>query len=143
MAEGVFGHLVEEAGLRDRFEIDSAGTGAWHTGDPPDVRSAEAAERHGITLGGTARQIDPSDFERFDYVIAMDRDNLHDLQRIREASAGRASLHLLREFDPVGTGEDVPDPYYDGADGFESMYHMVRRSCEALLEKLRPDQRSS
>lgn len=143
MAEGVFRHLVAEAGLADRFEIDSAGTGAWHTGEPPDERSEEAAARHGITLTGHARQVHPEDFDRFDHVVAMDRENLRDLKSLRGTSGGEASLHLLREFDPVGSGEDVPDPYYDGPYGFETMYVMVRRSCEALLEHLRPDGRSS
>ncbi len=143
MAEGVFRHLVGEAGLTDRFEIDSAGTGAWHTGEPPDPRSEETARRHGIDLTSTARQVELADFDRYDYVVAMDRENLRDLRALRETSGGDASLHLLREFDPDGTGEDVPDPYYGGPHGFESMYHMVRRSCEALLEHLRPDERSS
>ncbi len=139
MAEGVFRHLVREAGLEDRFDIDSAGTGAWHVGEPPDARSSEAAARHGIDLDGHARQVQPVDLERFDHVIAMDRENLADLRSIQERSGGRASLHLLREFDPTGRGDDVPDPYYDGARGFETVYRMVHRSCEALLERLYPE----
>lgn len=143
MAEGVFRHLVAEAGLDARFTIDSAGTGAWHTGQPPDSRSAEVAARHGVTLSGEARQVEPSDLDRFDYVIAMDRENLEDLRTIRDAIGGRASLCLMRDFDPQGRGADVPDPYYEGAHGFEAVYAMVRRSCEALLDHLERGEQSS
>lgn len=136
MAEGVFRHLVAEAGLDARFEVDSAGTGAWHTGQPPDSRSAEVAARHGVALSGEARQVVPSDLDRFDYVIAMDRDNLKDLRAMRDATGGRASLRMMRDFDPRAPGADVPDPYYEGARGFEEVYDMVLRSCEALLEHL-------
>jgi len=141
MAEGVFRHLLREGGVEDHFVVDSAGTGAWHVGEPPDTRSAEAAARHGVSLSGSARQVRPADLDRFDYVIAMDRDNLGKLQRMQKGSGGHASLHLLREFDPDGGDRDVPDPYYDGLRGFETVYHMVRRSCEALLEHLYPDSR--
>ncbi len=141
MAEGVFRHLLLEEGVQDQFVVDSAGTGAWHVGEPPDGRSTEAAARHGVSLSGSARQVQPADLDRFDYVIAMDRENLAELQRMRRRSGGRASLHLLREFDPDGGSLDVPDPYYDGARGFETVYQMVRRSCEALLEHLQPSSR--
>ncbi len=138
MAEGVFRHLAEEAALGSLFEVDSAGTGAWHTGQTPDPRSVEVAAGHGVTLQGRARQVQPADLDRFDHVIAMDRENLEDLRALRDAAGGRATLHLLREFDPEDPGADVPDPYYEERQGFETVYAMVRRSCEALLEHLRP-----
>ncbi len=137
MAEGVFRYLAREAGLEDRFDVDSAGTGAWHVGEPPDARSAQAAARHGVALDGHARQVEAADLDRFDHVVAMDRQNLRDLRRLQARTDGHASLHLLREFDPLADGDpDVPDPYYDGERGFETVYEMVRRSCEALLEHL-------
>ena len=135
LAEGVFAHLVRERDLADRFEVDSAGTGAWHVGERPDPRSAEVAARHGIVLGGRARRISPSDFERFDLVVAMDRDNMAELERLGARENGRARLRLLREWDPE-EGDEVPDPYYGGPDGFDAVFRMVLRSCEALLDEL-------
>lgn len=135
LAEGVFAHLVRARGLDDRFEVDSAGTGAWHIGEPADRRSAAVAARHGVSLDGRARKVEPSDFDRFDLVIAMDRDNLRDLERMVDGSPHRPRLRLLREWDSEA-GDEVPDPYYGGPDGFERVYAMVRRSCEALLDDL-------
>jgi protein-tyrosine phosphatase len=132
----VFRHLARERALDGRFEIDSAGTGAWHVGEPPDARSAAVAAANGIRLDGTARKVTRDDLERFDVIVAMDRDNLRDLQRLADGSASPVRLLLLRDFDPEGEGEDVPDPYYGGSGGFETVYHMVRRSCEGLLEDL-------
>ena len=135
LAEGVFRDLVGSRGLDDRFEIDSAGTGGWHVGEPADARAAMVAESHGVKLKSRARQVTREDLERFDYVIAMDRDNLAELERLGSGLEGGAEMHLLRSFDPEGEGE-VPDPYYGGASGFETVYDMVRRSCEALLDRM-------
>jgi len=140
LAEGVFTHLVAEAGLEDRFEIESAGTGAWHVGERPDARAAMVAGQHGVELPSRARQITEDDLKRFDYVIAMDRENLRNIQRMADAMGDEveAMIHLLREFDPEsGDGDEVPDPYYGGASGFENVYEMVHRSCRALLDRLR------
>lgn len=138
LAEGVFRSLVREEGIEDRFTIDSAGTGAWHVGEPPDPRSIEVAASNGVPLDGCARQVRPEDLERFDVVIAMDRENLRNLERMA-ANGTRARIHLLREFDPEGGGDEVPDPYYGGPRGFQDVYEMVHRSCRSLLEELRPD----
>ena len=137
LAEGVFQHLVQQEGLEDRFEIDSAGTGAWHVGEPPDGRASMIARDHGISLDSRARQVEAEDFERFDLILAMDRSNLHELQRMVDLSGADVKVHLLREYDPEGDGDEVPDPYYGGSGGFEHVYKMVRRSCEALLEDIR------
>lgn len=136
LAEGVFRHLVAARGLDDRFEIDSAGTGAWHVGERPDARSIQVAASHGVELPGTARQVTRDDLERFDVILAMDRENLHALRRMGPATGARARIHLLREFDPDGGDDEVPDPYYGGPGGFEDVYQMVRRSCRVLLGKL-------
>jgi len=133
----VFRHLVEEEGLADRFKIDSAGTGAWHVGEPPDGRASVVAQSHGFSLDSRARQVEAEDLERFDHILAMDRSNLHELQRMVDLSGADVEVHLLREYDPEDDGDEVPDPYYGGADGFEHVYRMVRRSCEALLEDIR------
>lgn len=136
LAEGVFLHLVKEGALEERFEVDSAGTGAWHVGQPPDQRSAQVALDHGITLTGRGRQVQPQDLRGYDVILAMDRDNLRDLEELASHTEGDARLHLLRDFDPQADGPDVPDPYYGGPSGFEAVYQMVRRSCEHLLEEL-------
>ena len=95
------------------------------------------AARHGISLDSRARQVEAEDFQRFRHILAMDGSNLRDLQSMMGLSEGTVDLRLLRDHDPEGEGEDVPDPYYGGAGGFEHVYAMVRRSCEALLEDLR------
>jgi protein-tyrosine phosphatase len=137
LAEGVFAHLVREAGLEARYRVDSAGTGSWHVGEPPDPRSAKVAREHGIRLRGVARQVDPDDFHSFDRILAMDRENLKDLRRLASEGGGTAALALLREFDPEAAGDlAVPDPYYGGPDGFEEVFQMVTRSCARLLESL-------
>jgi protein-tyrosine phosphatase len=137
LAEGVFRHLVDQEGLADRFEIDSAGTGAWHVGDPPDARSTLVAEQHGIVLDSRARQVEPDDFERFDYIIVMDRDNLRTLERMSENNGSEARIELLRMYEAERDGDEVPDPYYGGSSGFEQVYKMVKRSCQGLLRHLR------
>jgi len=137
LAEGVFRRLVEDAGLSDRFEIESAGTGAWHVGERPDARAEMVANQHGVELLSKARQIQPEDLQRFDWIIAMDRENLRALRRMADATGSEAEIQLLRAFDPDADGDEVPDPYYGGASGFETVYEMVRRSCEALLQRIK------
>jgi protein-tyrosine phosphatase len=143
LAEGVFRHLARERGLDEAFEVDSAGTGGWHVGEPPDARAAEVAERHGIVLEGRGRQVARDDFGRFHLVLAMDEQNRADLESLRDADGwvqargASAELRLLREFDPEREGDlDVPDPYYGGRRGFDRVFEMVRRSCETLLDEL-------
>jgi protein-tyrosine phosphatase len=137
LAEGVFRHVLDQAKLSDRFRVDSAGTGSWHVGESPDHRAIRSAATHGVTLSGHARQIQPEDFRRFDYIVAMDQSNLAHLEQYRESVGGEAALYLLREFDPEGgPGAEVPDPYYGGPDGFEEVYEMVERSGLQLLDHI-------
>lgn len=134
LAEGVFRHILDEKGLSDRFLVDSAGTGSWHVGESPDHRSARSAATHGVTLTGHARQVQPEDFRRFEYIVAMDQSNLAHLEEYQQGVGGEAILYLLREFDPDGgPGAEVPDPYYGGPNGFEEVYDIVDRSCRAFL----------
>lgn len=129
-------HLLREAGLQGEVEVQSAGTGGWHVGSPPDVRAAEAARRRGIVLDGSARQVAHSDFEAFDLIIAMDRSNLRDLRAIAPDHA-RDRIRLLR---PVEDGcpdeADVPDPYYGGDRGFDDVLDLVTEACERLLDEI-------
>jgi protein-tyrosine phosphatase len=141
-AEGVMRALVRDAGLEDRIEIDSAGTGGWHAGEPPDARATEAARRRGVTLAGAARQIVPEDFERFDLLVAMDRENLRGLLAVAPDEEAAEKVRLLREFDPKATGDlDVPDPYYGGERGFETVLDQVQAACRGLLGELRAAER--
>lgn len=135
LAEGVFRHLVQERGLGDRFRVDSAGTAGYHAGEPPDPRSTEAAERHGVRLTGAARKVARRDVDEPGVVVAMDQSNRRALERLR-GRAGQAEIVMMREYDPVDAGADVPDPYYGAPDGFEEVYQILARSCRGLLDDL-------
>ena len=136
-AEAVMRHLVQEAGLDGAIEIDSAGTGAWHVGEARDERSRSVGQRRGMPLAGVARQFGRSDFARFDYVLALDRENLANLLRLAPDAHARAKLHLLREFDPASPPHsDVPDPYYGNIDGFERVFEICEAACRGLLDRL-------
>ena len=131
-------HLLREEGLEDEIVIDSAGTGAWHAGSPPDRRATAAARARGIELDGAARQVRPSDFDEYDLLLAADRENLADLRAIAPGEAARAKVRLLRSFDPASSGDlDVPDPYYGGPDGFEDVLDLVEAACRGLLAEIR------
>ncbi|MEL6300285.1 MAG: low molecular weight protein-tyrosine-phosphatase [Pseudomonadota bacterium] len=135
-AEGVFRHLVEQSDLLPEFEIDSAGTHAYHVGDSPDPRSQAKAAEYGVDLSSQrARRVTESDFREFDYILAMDSDNLSALERIRPEDAS-ANLSLLLSHGPDHGYAEVPDPYYGGARGFELVYQLVYDACQGLLQKL-------
>jgi len=131
--------LLTEAGIEGVL-VDSAGTAGWHTGDAPDRRSVAEARARGVDLTGLrGRQVGPADFERFDLLLAMDRDNEADLLHLAPDDAARQKVALLRSFDPaaVAAGElDVPDPYYGGPDGFARVFDAIEAACQALLERL-------
>ena len=132
--------LVREEGLEHEFEIDSAGTGSWHAGDAPDRRATEAARARGVTLEGVARQVRPRDFEHYDLLLAMDRENLRELRTFSSDNDVAGKARLLREFDPASAGApdlDVPDPYYGGPQGFETVLDQVEAACKGLLDALR------
>jgi protein-tyrosine phosphatase len=136
-AEGVFRKVVADAGLSDLVHIESAGTHAYHIDEPPDRRSQAAAERRGFSLADIrARRLSNEDFERFDYIFAMDRDNL---QLISDAAGDRPrpEIHLFLEFATGGKESEVPDPYYGGAAGFERVLDLVEDASSRLVELLR------
>jgi protein-tyrosine phosphatase len=128
-AEGVMRRLIDDAGLD--IEVDSAGTGDWHVGEPPDERAALAARRRGVTLEGAARQVRPADFRRFDVIVAMDHRNLGELLALAPDDETAAKVRLLVP------DADVPDPYYGGDHGFETVLDMVETACRELLDELR------
>lgn len=137
LAEAVFREAVAEAGLEDRFRIDSAGTSGYHDGQPPDARTAEVAARRGVEVRGASRRITAEDVSEFDYLIAMDGENRREVERLVARSDGDPGVHLLREFDPEsGPDAEVPDPYYGGPRGFEDVHDLVDRSARGLLRHL-------
>ncbi len=137
-AEGAFQALLRQQGLGHCVEIDSAGTHAFHVGEPPDLRAQAAARARGIELADLrARRIAPSDFESFDLIVAMDKEN-HDALLTRCPNpAYREKVRLLMEFDPSASIESVPDPYYGGAIGFERVLDLVEQASIGLLAYLR------
>ncbi|MDZ7772983.1 MAG: low molecular weight protein-tyrosine-phosphatase [Balneolaceae bacterium] len=135
-AEGVFQHLVNEEGLQGYFEIESAGTSAYHIGEPANSKSQQTANRHGITLHSRARRFESSDLDYYNLVLAMDKENLSNIKSLDAQSRYGHKIALMREFDPNPGDREVPDPYYGGIDGFEKVFQVVRRSCQELLDRL-------
>ncbi len=134
MAEGVFRHLVEQAGLADQIEVDSAGTSDWHVGEPAHEGTRYVLEKHGIAYDGRSRQVTRQDFYDFDYLVAMDSSNLVALRQMRPLDA-HAKLALFLEFADEINMRDVPDPYYSGR--FEHVYGLVEQGARALLGYIR------
>jgi len=138
LAEGVLRKRVEEAGLAGRVEIASVGTGDWHVGKPPDRRMCATARARGVEIEGQrARQLRPRDLRDHDLVLAMDRSNLANARAIAPSQEEAARVTLFRDFDPEPDGDEVPDPYYEGQEGFEHVFEIVDRTCRALVAELR------
>ena len=135
-AEAMLRHKVHLAGLDDRVEVDSAGTADYHVRSPPDRRAVAHGERRGLKMQHLrGRQVERADFERFDFIFAMDDDNLANLQRIRPAGS-RARVALLLSQAPNAAVREVPDPYYGGPEGFETVLDLVDSACEGFLAKV-------
>ena len=137
-AEAVMRGLIASEGI-EGVEIDSAGTGDWHVGNPADPRAIAAATERGVEINGRARQVRPSDFGEYDLILAMDRQNLADMRALAPHADAEGKLRMLREWDPEARGDsdlDVPDPYYGGEQGFEDVLDMIERSCDALVEEI-------
>ncbi|MFT5134501.1 MAG: protein-tyrosine phosphatase [Gammaproteobacteria bacterium] len=134
--EGVFQHYVQQAGHEDNIRIDSAGTIGYHTGGPADARMQAAAKKRGYSLNSIARQVRASDIEDFDLIVAMDVENLENIDHI----AGGRMPHIrmlgsfLEDSDDLVMGRSVPDPYYGGDAGFEEVLNMIESACPAMLK---------
>ncbi|WP_312934033.1 low molecular weight protein-tyrosine-phosphatase [Pseudomonas sp.] len=135
-AEGVLRQQLERAGLADRVEVASAGTGDWHVGEGPDRRTCQAALARGYDLSKQrAQQVKPEHFTRYDLILAMDSSNLRDLKALRPGNAGAELDLFLRRYDaPL---DEVPDPYYGGADGFEQVLDLIEGACQSLLVEIK------
>lgn len=130
-------HLVSDAGLSEQILVDSSGTGAYHVGERPDRRSRAVARTRGITVDGAARRFEMSDFDDFEYVIAMDTANLRDLRLLAKGTEHQRKVQLLLTYDPKrGKESSVPDPYYEGTEGFEQVLDLVTEGCNHLLDHI-------
>ena len=142
-AEGVLRTLAAREAPELTIEVDSAGTAAYHVDEPPDPRSRQAAARRGYDLSALrARIVEPGDFERFDLILAMDRENLRVLRQ-RAPAGAHERLRLFLEFAPEAGPEDVPDPYYGGPNGFEEVLDLVEATTRSLLAHLRQRSRAA
>lgn len=136
-AEGVFKHLVHEHGMEDLIEIDSAGTHAYHVGEPPDPRACESAREKGYDISfARARKVSNDDFKNFDYLLAMDSANLSFLQ-VKSPMSARDKIELFLDYHPDKKGSNVPDPYFRDSDLFDGVFQMVEEGCWSLLKMMR------
>ncbi|HEY9667541.1 MAG TPA: low molecular weight protein-tyrosine-phosphatase [Coleofasciculaceae cyanobacterium] len=133
-AENIMNHLIQQADLSDSIICDSAGTGGYHIGSPPDRRMAAAAKRRGIELRGQARQFQASDFENFDLILAMDRENYWDILSLDPREKYRDKVKLMCDFATEHNEREVPDPYYGGPEGFDKVIDLLLDACEGLLQ---------
>lgn len=135
MAEAVFRHKVRAAGLEGQIEADSAGTGDWHVGSPAHPGTRKLLTENEIDCDHCARQIAREDFDRFDYILTMDEENLSNVRALARRGAGKAQIAPLLQFAPHAGVREVPDPYYDGR--FAEVYALVNEAADALLAHIR------
>lgn len=136
-AEAVFGKMVLDRGYGDFFDIDSAGTGAWHAGEPADKRMQQHAGKRNYKLTSIARKFDPArDFDRFDYIIGMDDENTAALRELSRNREDRNKIFKMTRFCRIYHYNEVPDPYYGGEEGFELVLDLLEDACEGLTNQL-------
>jgi protein-tyrosine phosphatase len=139
MAEGAFRSAVEAAGLMDHFEIDSAGTIGYHAGSPPDNRAQATARENGLNISSQrSRKVRSDDFEGFDYILAMDFENIHDLKN-NSRPMHHGKIHLYLSFAPTVQMEEMPDPYYGGDEGFDLCFDAAVKAADGLLEHIKSE----
>ncbi|MFN8414942.1 MAG: low molecular weight protein-tyrosine-phosphatase [Cytophagaceae bacterium] len=135
MAEAIFSKIVENEGFEGKIEVDSAGTANYHVGDEPDRRTIKTCTDNGIKIDHLGRQLLHDDFLKFDFIVAMDENNLHHIQKMAQKVANpKAQVLKMRTFDPLVPGADVPDPYFGSMSDFHEVYTMLVRSSKSLLE---------
>ncbi|MDZ8140189.1 MAG: low molecular weight protein-tyrosine-phosphatase [Nostoc sp. DedQUE04] len=140
-AENIMNHLIEQAGLSEHILCDSAGTSSYHVGSPPDRRmSAAAGTKLGIKLRGRARQFEKSDFQDFDLILAMDRENYENILTLDRTKQYQHKVCLMCEFCSRHTLKEVPDPYYGGQEGFNQVIDLLIDACEGLLTKVKSEE---
>jgi protein-tyrosine phosphatase len=136
-AENIMNHLVDKAGVSSQIQCDSAGTANYHTGNPPDRRMQAAAATRKIPMKGSARQFTKADFNAFDLILAMDRENYHNIIALDPQGQYRDKVKLMCNFATQHSDKDVPDPYYGGAEGFDYVIDLLTDACGGLLSQLR------
>lgn len=137
LAKNMFQHLAEEGGVAGKYELDSAGTSAYHIGERPDSRMRQVARERGFEYTGRARQFQRDEIDHFDLILAMDKNNHRILKSWANFPEDEQKIRMMREFDPQKGGDlDVPDPYYGGIEGFKTTFDIVKRSCAGLLMEL-------
>ena len=139
MAEAVFNRKVAEKGLSGSISADSAGTSGYHIGNRPDPRTIECSLNNQTPIDHKARQIAESDYETFDFILAMDRNNYYDTETVFKKE--HPNFYLMRDFDDLKDSMDVPDPYFGGMDGFQQVYDMLWRSCDKLIDHIVKEKR--
>jgi protein-tyrosine phosphatase len=136
LAEAIFKHKVKGRGLEELLWADSAGTSNFHIGEPPDARTVRNALKNGVTVNHRGQQLTERHLEEYDYVFAMDAQNHASIKRLVNGRRVRAKIDLIRSFDPVELGGEVPDPYFGGERGFQEVFEMLDRSIEKLIDYL-------
>lgn len=139
-AENIMNHLIEQRGLTGQITCDSAGTSSYHIGSPPDRRMTTAAGARGIALKGRARQFSQDDFENFDVILAMDRDNYAEIRYLDPQGKYKDNVHLMCDFCTRHSLQEVPDPYYGGPEGFNQVIDLLLDACAGLLDRLEHEQ---
>lgn len=135
LAEAIFKEKLRKEGLNSKIAADSAGTANYHVGENPDPRTVEIANKHGIPVDHKGQQFKKKHQKEFDYLLAMDHSNYQNM--VKEMGEDPEKLILMRDFDPYGKGEDVPDPWYGGMNGFENVYQILDRSLDEFLVLIR------
>ena len=133
-AEAAIRRAAEEFGIE--VEVDSAGTGAWHIGQPPHPESIAARARAGLEVEGRARKVHTADFDRFDIILAMDRSNMRDLEHLARSLEDQAKLRLFRTYDPFSEEEEVPDPYGGPQEGYDETVRIVTAAARGMMDSL-------
>lgn len=136
LAHAVFEQMIAENGMNDRIKVESSGTSAYHVGEQADSRMRRTASDHGVRLSHSSRQLMSGDLREYDMLLTMDRNNYRDTQAMCRNDEELAKVRMFRDFDNEGSG-DVPDPWYGGMEGFETVWHIVRRTCALILDEVR------
>lgn len=140
VAEGHFQKLIDDNNLHSLVYCDSAGTASYHEGELADPRTRKNAESHDIKLTHRSRPLDYSDFKEFEYILAMDSSNYKNIMSMKsQMKSSQSKVMMMRDFDPLGKGSDVPDPYIGGEQGFEDVFQMLKRSTSNFLEYLKKE----
>lgn len=135
--EGIFKKMINDTGLSNRIEVDSAGTSGWHQGELPDSRMRQHGSRRGYKFDSLSRKFVSRDFDEFDIILAMDDSNYHNIMRMAPDLESEKKVHRMVEFSRKYNHDHIPDPYYSGADGFELVLDLLEDACEGLLEEIK------